>query len=279
MLIIFGKMKLKYLQRFPVLFAQIQAGAKPVCFFDQDGTVTVKSGCDESAMMLHPDVIPAVKRIMAKGGIYVPSSARSLDELKDGYASIPELPFAANDGFVISVPGQTQLIFGNGVLPDYTGFQSNLGTYICDIADVTMKHMGAYFGLFVDTDHPRRADCERFFAESLEGVSVASGKLAMAINTHPMGITMEPQNNRGKDGVIDTLFPLFNLEDPILITAGDGKNDIKALRLAKERNGHAFKVHNRGLFGVPDYATDQIADPNDCVGLLTAIADAMETLN
>lgn len=266
---------LSYVQRFSFLFAQINAGGKPVCFFDQDGTVTVKSGADESAMTLHPDIIPAVSMIVAKGGVYVPSSARSMEELKDCYAAIPNLPFAANDGFVMSVPGMADVIYGDGLLPDYSVFQSELGGFISDMTDVTMKEMGAYFGLFVDDDHPRRRDCERFFANEIAGVVARSGGLAMTFNMHPMGITMEPRDNRGKAGVIETMLTAFKVRNPILIAAGDGKNDIAALKLVKERNGHAIKVHNGSCAGIPDYATGEVADADDCAGLLKAIAEAM----
>ena len=266
---------LSYVHRFSCLFTQIKAGGKPVCFFDQDGTVTVKSGANESSMTLHPDVIPSVKQIIAKGGIYMPFSARSLDELKACYVEIPELAFAANDGFVISAPGMPDLIHGDGMLPDYSVLQSNLESFIADMDDVTMKKMGAYFGLFVDFEHPRRSDCETFFAHAVSDVSARSNNLPMTFNMHPMGITMEPENNLGKAGVIDFLFPAFNVESPILVAAGDGRNDIQALRLVKERNGHAIKVHNGDVLGVPYYATDEVVDAADCVGLLKAIADAM----
>ncbi len=268
-------MMLSYVQRFSCLFAQIEAGGKPVCFFDQDGTVTMKSGADESAMTLHPDIIPAVREIVAKGGVYVPSSARALEELKQSYAAIPDLSFAANDGFVIASPGTPDLIYGDGLLPDYSVFQSDLDAYIADMTDVTMKQMGAYFGLFVDGDHPRRLDCEMFFSERLSDVAGRSGGLPMTFNMHPMGITMEPRDNRGKAGAIEVMLPAVKARNPILIAAGDGKNDIRALQMVKQRGGHALKVHNGCLFGIPSYATGELADAEDCVGLLKAIADAM----
>jgi hypothetical protein len=268
-------MKFTYVNRFPSLFAQIKAGGKPVCFFDQDGTVTIKSGINEAGMTLHPDVIPVVRQIISKGGVYVPSSARSLNELRDCYAEIPNLPFAANDGFVISKPGAYDLIYGDGRLPDYSEFKLNLGNFIADMNDVTMKDMGAYFGLFVDIDHPFRDRCEAFFAEEIFAVSVLSEGLPMVVNAHPMGITMEPKFNRGKAGVIDVTLPLFSIENPILIVAGDAKNDIPALMLAKDSGGHAIKVHKGSLLGIPDYATDEVSDATDCVGLLKAIAEAM----
>jgi hypothetical protein len=269
------KMKFSYVQRFPCLFAQIKAGGKPVCFFDQDGTVTIKTGADESAMTLNPDVIPAVEKIIAKGGIYVPSSARSLDELKDCYAAIPDLPFAANDGFVISLPGLPDMIYSDVGVPDYSVFQSNLSAFTADMTEVTKKDMGAYFGLFVDSDHPRRGDCEKFFADQIADVSARSNHLPMVFNLHPMGITMEPRDNCGKARVIDVMFPLFKVKNPILIAAGDAKNDIPALKLVKERNGHAIKVHKGSFLGIPEYATAEVFDAVDCVGLLKAIADAM----
>lgn len=135
--------------------------------------------------------------------------------------------------------------------------------------------MGAYFGLFIDIDHPHREACEAFFADEIAAVSAVSDDLPMVFNAHPMGITMEPRDNRGKAGVIDLMLPLFNIDNPILIVAGGAKNNIPALELAKRRGGHAIKVHNGSLLGTPDYATGEVFDAADCVGLLKAIMKAM----
>lgn len=267
------------LPRFTFLLSQVRNGGTPVCFFDQDGTLTVKSGTDESAMTLHPGVIPAVKRIVAKGGVFVPSSARSMSELKQAYTEVQGLSFAANDGFLISMPGKPDIVFGESQLPDFSGFQAGLEAFTVGMDNVTVKDMGAYFGLFIDQEHPSRFACERFFAESVGKVSDASDGLLMRYAVHPMGLTMEPSFNRGKAGVIETMLPMLGVENPVLIVAGDAANDIPALRFAKDSGGFAIKVHKGGLHGVPAYANGQVADVNECVKLLTDIADAMEIRN
>ena len=59
-------------------------------------------------------MIPAAKPIVAKGSVHVPSPARFLKELREGYAEVPDLSFAAKDGFVTSRQSKPDLFFSGG---------------------------------------------------------------------------------------------------------------------------------------------------------------------
>lgn len=260
--------------RFAGLFTALRSGKRPICIFDQDGTMTVKTGANEANMQLHKNVLGTVVLFNCKGGVYIPSSARSLAEIREAYVSIPDLIVAANDGYVISFRGKPDVIYGAGVLPDYTKFKADLRAFTASMNGVEMKDMGVYCGLFIDKGHPDRAKCERFFQTNVESVSLISKNLPMECRLHPMGITMEPAENRGKDGVIKFLMPFFD-GDNILIVAGDADNDVAALQYAKDNGGFAIKVHQGVLLGVPDYATHEVAGPEECVELMSMMLEYM----
>jgi hypothetical protein len=268
-----------YRQRFPGIFATIDSGVQCLFFYDQDGTLTVKiPGRNEAELVLHADVVPAVIDLIAAGGIYVPSSARPIWDLKAAYDAAGKLNKAANDGYVIETADGQLVYFG--VMPDYAGFEADLKAFTGSMAGVTVSNMGAFFGLFIDKSHPRRADCEAFFESKVGPVGQATG-IALEPHKHPMGLTVNPADNRNKDGVIAFFIDQLGLRDAVeagevaIFACGDANNDIPALVAAKGfAKGHAIKVLREGEGGSFDYATEVTNDVEDNVGLFKEVVKA-----
>ena len=277
-------MQLSFVLRFASLFnAVVQDGMTPVLFCDQDRTCSVVEKRTKTLyqrnLVLHPDMLDFVGEFKRKGGVYVPSSARSIDQLQAAYVDFPGLPMSGNDGFVIKPPGDYPKLFYGEKMPDYTQLRYEVPNFIKGMENVDWQEMEAYFQLLVDYDNPNRMECERFFQNMAALVEGRSRMLPMIVRFSPDCLSMEPFNNRGKDGAIKILMPMLGVKNPHIIVAGDGSNDIPALSYAKDLGADkatAIWVNKDGKQGCPEWATHAVDNVDECVALFKSLAHFMK---
>jgi Trehalose-phosphatase len=266
----FGSMS--YNTRFPNIFNAIDMNIPVVIFCDIDGTISDNT----EHICLHPLVLPAVKKITAHGGIFVPSSGRDLRQVVEAFKELPDLYMSGNDGMEMRLAPHVTISYSDK-RPNFEAFKKALDVFIRDMPDVRVNDMGYYWTLLISDKHPQRLSCEHFF-KSWEGkVTADSDGLEMLSYRQPNTITMEPRNNRGKEGVIEYMLPIIVPEDAqsFVIAIGDARNDLGALELAQDLEGEAIFVQ-RGTFGmIPQEATSQLKNVDDCAYLLNFIADYM----
>jgi HAD superfamily hydrolase (TIGR01484 family) len=263
-----------YHVRFRNFFSEIDKGRPFIFFCDLDGTVS--DNTDD--ICLHPLVLPAVKKIIEAGHIFVPSSGRSFREVKEAFKDLPDIPMSGNDGLVMQFSAQYQMFYSKDH-PNFDKFKIALKDFTRSMSDVCIRDMDNYMTLMISDKHPQRKRCDEFFEIWEQAVSDYSNGLEMISYRQTNTITMEPRDNLGKDGVINMMLPILTdkykltQRKPFVVALGDTRNDEPALKLVKKIGGAAFFVHRGELKGVPDYATEELINVEDCAGLLNAVAN------
>lgn len=250
-----------------------------VWIFDQDRTVSVRDGPHnyQKDLVLHGEFLRILDIFIGKGGLYVPSSARSIAELEGAYdLEKYRIAKAGNDGWHIRGSDGADVFFGEKK-PDYSVLRREVAEFVEGKEGVEFNHMEGYFQLLVDDTNPSRAECEAFFGGKGREVQALSGGLPMVVKNQSDCLSMEPRENRGKAGAIDVLLPMIGAKDEYLIVAGDGANDIGALAKAKREGHMAIWINKDGNTGVPEHATHAVNSVDELMVVLECLVKHMPT--
>ncbi|CAM9912329.1 unnamed protein product [Scytosiphon promiscuus] len=264
--------------KFAPAFDAVTRGTKQIVWiFDQDRTVSVPAGPHnyQKHLVLHPRFLQILDIFIEKGGVYVPSSARSIEELEGVYdVEKYRIAKSGNDGWHIRGPDRADVFF-NEQKPDYSVLRKEVAEFIEGMKDVEMNEMEAYFQLLVDDTNPLRDECESFFCGKGGEVEARSGGLSMVVKNQSDCLSMEPKDNRGKADAINVLLPMIDAEDAYVIVAGDGANDVDALDKAKREGHMAVWINKGGKTGVPDHATHAVNSVDEFMAVVERIVERM----
>eukprot|EP00903_Cladosiphon_okamuranus_P022790 g20982.t1 len=272
-------MKVDLSTDYGALYAAIQARKPVVCFADQDRTVSrplgrhvyqEKLALDEAL----PGILMKFASLPQGRFYYIPSSARSIEQLQDVYAPMGiEYAKSGNDGGVIELNGEV-VYFDNTKKPDFTQFDKKFREFAANLDDVAANDMDLYYQALVDFDSPHRAAVEAFVEAQFRDLEANCG-VVLVLKTMPDGFSIEPRYNRGKDGAINFMLARMNLKDVHVLVCGDSTNDVKAAGLAKEMGGTAIWVNKDGKNEVPSFATHAVSNVGGLMAVLNGIADEM----
>lgn len=257
---------------FPGFFDARAAKTPIVVFSDVDGTLTLPPvpGEDASEIKLVPGILETFERIAKAGGYVVITSARPLGELEKIFGNILNVTLVANDGCVAKYQGNVTSFVGK---PDFTAAKAAANAFASAHTsgqEVSIKSadMDYFCGIFVNNGHEQYGDAyatlKRF---AIPGLTV--------VNKHHNGVTLEPADKPGKEGLEDIL-ELLSAPKAYCVFTGDGQNDVRAQGLVKNLGGLSLKVVSSEGQEPPEYVNGLLVGTQECAEFYRGLADRME---
>lgn len=273
-------------ERYPKIFDALQRGDKLLFLLDQDGTVTdFTLGTFVKEMKLVEEMIPLVRAFLDFGWRYAPVSARDLKSLKAAYKEFPDLPMAGNNGYYIELAPDRLISFKSSA-PNFDEAERWVKEFIAERdEDIKYHVIGAFMEIGVGKSSKYRKDAETLAITLIQVIQDASEGTKMWVRYSPDCVSIEPLIAPDKSLPFQIFWETMKDEGGThVIAAGNGGNDIPALKAAKEKGaeGSALWVHANGPTDpenpCPDYADYAFNDVADFIEFLQRLVKVAEAL-